>query len=1347
MSVPHTPHHDTDLTTLRPHGTSPAPSCPQAGDDRTRAPLSAGQERLWALAQADGTGVAYNEQMGFRLTGPLDPAVLAAAFDALVDRHEIMRTRLVPTEDGTAEQVVDPPGTGFRLTAEDLSALRDPVARLDAVQREECAAPFDFAAEALIRGRLLALGPAEHILVLTAHHSVFDGWSQNVMLSDLSAIYEALRLGEDRPPAPSGLRYTDYARAQRAWLARSGDAGPAAHEAYWRRQLSGAPPLIELPSDRPRPPVQDFRGGRVRVEIGEELTCELKTVAEKYQVSLYSVLMAGWYVLLARLSGETDIVVGVPTANRRGRGAENVMGFFVNTLALRVDVAASRTGAELLRAVRGALRDGLNHVDLPFSRVVEAVNPPRGAGHTPLFQTLFAWVPPLGGHLRLPGVETTPVPAPYAPAKFDLALALAEVDGRITGELDYATALFDRATAERFTAFFTRLLTQLAEDPERDPAVPSLLEPEEERRLLAEWSDGGPAPDVPAAWSGGAVTAFEEQVRQRPAAPALVCGGTSLDYAALDRRANRLAGALVARGVRRGEVVGLHTGRSTELVVGVLGVLKAGAAYLPLDPGQPLERLRMMAEDAVPALVLSDAPEPPEGWTRLREVEAEGPADDAPGVAVGPADLAYVIYTSGSTGRPKGVAVTHGSVRNLILTWCERFGTFPGQPASAWSSIGFDASVHEILMPLTTGAALHLVPDAVRTDPEELMAWLREHRVVQAFLPPAYVRWIDEAPAERLAGLSLRRLLTGVESLPERALAGMCHHLPELRICFGYGPTEATLYSTAHTDPRPLDRPCPIGRPLPGTRLYLLDAHLRPVPPGVVGEVFLGGASLALGYLHRPGLTDERFVADPFRPGERIYRTGDLARWLPDGSAVYAGRADDQVKLRGFRIEPAEVEAALLRLPGVREAAVLPDRDAAGEPRLVAGLALRDGAAPPGGWRAALAPALPDHMIPAVFVELERLPVNRSGKLDRAALLALAPSAPPGQVNTASPRDHTEMALHRIWSRVLVHPSIGVCDNFFDIGGTSISAIKMTHAVREEFGVRVPVQDVLRHPTLEAFAARLRRGSSPVARAGSLVEFRPGDGRRRVVCVHPAGGTAFCYLSLASALPEHIGVSGIQSPGIEPGEEALPSVEAMAEAYLKLVAPGPDESLVLCGLSYGGLVAHEVGRLLAASGHTRLSVVLLDTFATDDTGVLESIAPVDAAEFREKLVRFNGMYPGIEDDQVDRYFRIYNHNRMTARDYRVPPSRARLVFVQAASDDTGGADGADHGDDGEAARAFWRRRARGGLLVEPVSCGHWDLLESDEVPHVARLIEDELGRMSVPPGDTPAVTGPRTTEA
>ncbi|MFG2913427.1 amino acid adenylation domain-containing protein [Kitasatospora sp. NPDC048298] len=1343
--------------THQPHGTTTdqadAPPARQDGGPAAAGgplpELSPGQRRLWMLAQLDGAGTAYNETLAFALRGPLDRAVLARAFDELVSRHEVLRTRLVATGDDV-HQLVGPPDSGYALVTDDLTGLPDADARVAALQRAEADTPFDLGRGPLARGRLIALAEEHHVLLLTLHHTVFDGWSMNVILREVGTLYTAFRDGADSPLPPLSLQYADYARWQRAWAA--GDE-PAVQAAHWRAALAGAPTLLELPTDRPRPPEQDYRGGRVPILVDGELGTALKELARQQGATLFTAVLAGWSVVLSRLTGQSDIVVGVPSANRRRGGFSELVGFFVNSLAVRVDLADSPTGSALLKQTRAALRAALQHQDLPFEQVVELVNPPRSTAHTPLFQTMLAWQPSRNGALDLPGIEVEPFPIPYAAAKFDLALSLAEEeDGRVTGYLDYACALFDRRTVERYAGYLRRVLTQLVDRPDLGVDDLELMDEEERRLVLSDWSGADRADradrtrrDDRDEASAGLVERFQAQVRARPTAPALVCAGERLDYAELDRRANRLAHALIARGVGPDQVVGLHSGRSTELVVGVLGILKAGAAYLPLDPGQPVERLAAMVEDAAPALVLSDAELPSEGRHSLRAVEAEARRDDAPEVTAGPSQLAYVIYTSGSTGRPKGVAVTRGSVTNLLDTWLARFGATPGEAASAWSSIGFDASVHELLLPLTTGAVLHLVPEELRGDPEELLAWMREHRVVQAFLPPSYVTWIDEDPGARLAGLALRQLLTGVEPLPERALHRLRQALPGLRVCYGYGPTEATLYSTAYTDPQPLDRPCPIGRPLDNTRLYLLDRRLRPVPTGVTGEVHLGGASLARGYLHRPDLTAERFRDDPFVPGERLYRTGDLARWLPDGNAQYLGRADDQVKLRGFRIEPGEVEAALLALPGVREAAVLADRDATGELRLMAGVGVglgegRDDAQPrrPHEWRAALARRLPDYMIPALFVELPRLPLNRSGKLDRAALLDAARSATRTQVNTASPRDHVEMALHTIWRRVLLHPGIGISDDFFELGGTSISAIKVALAVREEFGETLPIREIVQNPTIEALAERIRAGASGTAAGapdGNLVEFRAGDGRQRVVCVHPAGGTAFCYLPLAAALPERVGVLGMQSPGINPGETPLPTVEAMAERYLALVDPRPDETLVLCGLSYGGLVAHEMGRRLALAGHTRFSVVLLDTHGTEDAERLASIEPVPMAEFRDKLVRFNGMYPGIEDEQIERYFRIYNHNRMTARDYQAPPSPARLVLVEAAGDGAEEQEQQQQEQRQQAleVRAFWQRRAGGGLLVEPVAGGHWDLLESAEVPRIAELIAAELDRFPVPP--------------
>ncbi|MET9480180.1 amino acid adenylation domain-containing protein [Streptomyces sp. NPDC006638] len=1290
---------------------------------------SLAQQRLWFLSQLRGASQAYNEAMAYRLRGPLDRAVLGRALDALVSRHEALRTRLVAVE-GEVFQRIDPPDTGYTLVVDDLTGCADAEERLAALQGEEAATPFDLGRGPLVRGRLVVLGAREHVLLLTMHHTVFDGQSMDIMLRELGPVYATFVRGADDPSPPPGAQYADYARRQRAEAeaAASGDA-PDAHAAYWKEHLAGAPPLLTLPTDRPRPAEQDYRGGRVRVVLDEELTTALRGLARRNGGTLFVAVLTGWSVVLSRLTGQTDLVVGTPTANRRRGDAAGVIGFFVNSLPLRVDLSGSPTAEDMLRRVRGVVRGALDHQDVSFDRVVELVNPPRSVAHTPLFQTMFAWQPSRKGLLELPDIEVDPVGIPHAAAKFDLSLSLAETDGRVIGYLDYASALFDRATAERYAGHLRQVLTEMAVHPGREVADLALVDADERRRLLADW-DATEGPEaLPPSSRGGLVERFEEQVRIRPAGTALVCAGERLDYATLERRANRLAHALTARGVRRDQVVGLHAGRSVGLVVGILGILKAGAAHLPLDPGQPAGRLAAMVEDAAPALVLSDADTPPDGWHKLASVEAEGRRDDAPGIEVSPSQLAYVIHTSGSTGRPKGVAVTHASVLNLFDNWRARMGDTPGEATSAWSSTGFDASVHEILLPLTTGAVLHVVPDDLRGDPEALMGWLREHRIVQAFLPPSYVKWIDESPGTRLEGLRLRQLLTGVESLPEAALHRMREALPGLRICYGYGPTETTLYSTAYLDPGPSGRQCPIGRPVGNTRLYLLDERLGPVPAGVTGEVYLGGASLARGYLNRPDLTAERFVADPFVPGARMYRTGDLARRLPDGNAEYVGRGDDQLKLRGFRIEPGEIEAALLALPGVREAAVLADRDAGGEPRLVAGIGRGD-AAPrqPHEWRAALSERLPDYMIPALFAELPSLPLSRNGKLDREALLRVARTDAPVQVNQASPRDHIELTLYRIWQDILLHADIGVQDSFFDIGGTSLSAIKLAHAIREAFGEMLPIRDIMLHPTIEALGGRLRRGAPgrPPGTPGNLIEFREGDGQHRVVCVHPAGGTAFCYLSLAKALPDSYGVYGIQSPGVNPGETFLPTVEAMAEAYLALVEPLLDGPLVLSGLSYGGLVAHEMARRLAAAGRTDVSVVLLDTQATDDPADRAALGPVEIDEFRDKLVKFNGMYPGIEDEQIEQYFHVYNHNRMTARSHVPAPSGARLVLVQAVE---GGTDTPLT----DAVRAFWERRGLGGFRVEPVDCDHWEMLESAGVLRVAAVIEDELARFPAPP--------------
>jgi amino acid adenylation domain-containing protein len=1288
-------------------------------------PLSSSQRQLWYLDQLSPGNPFYNNPSAFEISGELNQAALRAAVDEVVRRHESLRT-VFGLMDGEPCQLVQPPGP-VPMPLIDLSGLPagERAERARQLTEADAQAPFDLGTGPLLRTSLLDLGDGRYRWLVNVHHIVADGWSIGILVHEVGELYAAYLRGEESPLPELAVQYPDYALWQRA---RSG-TGTADTLDYWTAELAGAPTLLPLPTDRPRPATQRFRGERLSVTASADTLRGLHAVSRAENATLFMTLLASLSVLLWRYSGSDDLCVGTPFANRNSSEVEDLIGHFINTVVVRTRVAGEQPFAELLGTVRDTVLQAYAHADQPFEQLVEALHPERHASYSPLFQVMLVLQNMPLGELELPGLALRPLETSTGAARFDLSLEVTERAGELELSFEYDSDLFDAATVARMAGHYVRLLEQLGADPQLPVGRARLLSDAEREHELY----GCNATAVQLAGPADLVRRLQAAAAEYPDQPAVVSGAERLDYASLQRRANRLAAALIARGVRPDQLVGLHAGRSVELAVGILGILQAGAAYLPLDPSLPDERLAGMVADARPALVLTTLADPaPAGWLPLAAVESEGRREDVPEVSIRPANLAYAIYTSGSTGRPKGVAVSHASIANLLDHWLARVGPSGpagGAAAALWSSIGFDVSVQEILLPLTTGATLHLVPDELRADPEALMGWLREHRIVQAYLPPAFVHWIDEAPAERLAGLALRQLLVGVEPLPELALHRMAETLPGLRILNGYGPTETSVYSTAYLDPQPLARQCPIGGPLANTRLYLLDERLQPVPVGVAGEIYLGGAGVARGYLGRPGQTAERFVADPFVAGERMYRTGDLGRRLPDGTISYAGRRDHQVKLRGFRVELGEIEAVLREQPGVREAAVLLDQNGS-EPRLVAALAC--GVAPahqPAEWREALSRQLPGYMIPAVFLELPELPMTANGKLDRAALLDQARADGPMQVNQSAPRDHVELALYQIWQRLLVHSDIGIRDSFFDVGGSSISAIKLAHAIAEEFGQRLAVSEVVAHPSIEALAARLRNGTdSADGPPDNLIEFRPAaagsSGPRRVVCVHPAGGTAFCYLSLAKVLPDDYGVYGIQSPGVNPGEAFLPTVEAMAESYLRRIEHLLDGPLLLTGLSYGGLVAYEMGRRLALAGNTRVSVLLLDTQGTDDPEERAAIEGVDLPEFRDKLIRFNGMYPGIEDAQIEQYHRIYNHNRLTMRDYLTPPSPARLVLLQAVAN--------REAEDVEQAQQFWGRRVgdlSSAWKVETVHCDHWEILESDEVRGVAALITTELDRL------------------
>ncbi|MBX9399679.1 non-ribosomal peptide synthase/polyketide synthase [Lysobacter sp. BMK333-48F3] len=1034
-----------------------------AADRRRPLPLSWSQQRLWFLDRLDAAaGAAYHIAAGVRLRGALDESALARALQRIGERHESLRTVFEHGADGPVQVVRDE--AGWTLQREDLEAL--PAEEREAALQQACsgwaAAPFDLAAQPPVRARLLRLQADEHVLVLVQHHIVSDGWSQGVLVRELGALYAAYAQGRPDPLPPLPLQYADYAAWQRARLSQADQADQV--EA-WCAQLRGAPELLALPSDRPRPPVQSYRGGRLAVRLDAPLTRRLRELAQAQGTTLYTVLLAGWSALLSRLSGQDDVVIGSPAANRPRVELEGLIGFFVNTLALRMRVEEGATTAALLAQARARVLEGQGRQEVPFERVVEALHPQRSLSHSPVFQTLLSLDNTPQRSLALPGLEVEGYAVAHGATQFDLSLTLREEGAELSGAIEYASDLFDASTVARWSHWLERLLGAMADSPEAAVASLPLLD-EQERRQLLQASAGASAE----ASDRTLVELFEAQVARTPEAVALRSGEAQLSYAQLEAASNRVAHALIGLGVVPDACVGLCADRGVELIVGLLGILKAGGAYVPLDPGYPRERVLQMLDDAAPVAVVSAGGAAArlgiDGY-RVLEVEAtaDSPQTHAPEVALRPEHLAYVIYTSGSTGRPKGVAIEHRNTANL-LAWAQ--GAFQPQDLARTvcsTSVNFDLAVFELFVPLTQGGSVVLVQDLLRAGAELEGATLVNTvpSVLKAVLDagglPASVRGIN------LAGEPLKR------ELVEQAFA----QTQTAWVANLYGPTETTTYSTWVSMPRDAGFVSGIGVPVANTRAYVVDERGELVPPGVVGELWLGGAGVARGYLHRPELTAERFIDDPFAEGGRIYRTGDLVRRRRDGGLDYLGRNDFQVKLRGYRIELGEIESALQACAGVREAVVVAHGDAGGERRLVAywlGEAVEAAS-----LRSQLQSRLPEYMLPSTYVHMERWPLTPNGKLDRAALPAPEGEAHARQAYEA-PQGEVEQALAQLWTQLLGVERIGRHDHFFALGGHSLLAVRLQARVQERLGVELPLREVFAEPTLAGQARRVQAAGS-----------------------------------------------------------------------------------------------------------------------------------------------------------------------------------------------------------------------------------------------------------------------------
>ncbi|API55157.1 non-ribosomal peptide synthetase (plasmid) [Rhizobium leguminosarum] len=1040
-------------------------------------PLSYSQQRLWFLSQLDEDSTNYNIPLGWRLQGRLDGVAWRRSLDRLFARHEALRCTFVAGEDEPQVQILSG-DRGLPLVEHDLRDRPDAQAALLDLCQEEARTPFDLAREPLIRGRLIRLADEEHVFLLTQHHIVSDGWSMGVLVRELSSLYRAFEAGEDDPLPPLAIQYPDYAAWQRQWL--SGERLQRQAQ-YWRDTLSGAPARLALPTDRPRPAQQSFAGASVPVVIDRALTRGLRRLSRQHGTTLFMTVLAAWAAVLSRLSGQDDIVIGVPTANRRHRELEDLIGFFVNTLAVRIDLSGEPSVSDLLERARRAALTAQDHQDLPFEQVVEIVQPPRALDRTPLFQVGLAWQNNTVGSLDLPGLRVEAAGEGLDQVKFELELNLGEQGEVIDGTLGYATALFDRATIERQCGYLLALLRAMVADADRPVRELDIL-PAEERSYLLEELNRTEA-DYPLDLCVHEL--FEAQVRRAPDAVALVFEEQSISYGALNADANQLAHHLIGLGVRPDQPVAICVERSPAMVVGLLAILKAGGAYVPLDPAYPSERLRQLLDDAGPRLLLCDAAGRAalgaEAIANLSVVDlnaatpawADQSADDPDPHALGltARHLAYVIYTSGSTGTPKGVMVEHRNTVNLLHWSGGVFAESEIRRTLFSTSVCFDLSVYECFLPLSQGSKLYLVEDALKLARTSVDASLINT------VPSAITALVNQKAVPASASV--------INLAGERVKADLIERIFEStrvqKICTLYAPSETTTYSTWICMPRGQAVVETIGRPIANTRIYLLDGHGAPVPFGAVGELYIGGAGVARGYLNRPDLTAERFLADPFsgKADARMYRSGDLARYLPDGNLEFLGRNDDQVKIRGFRIEPGEIAARLLEHELVGDAAVVAHADAGGDKRLVAyvvvkttdGSAEADGAGLAASLRAHLGGLLPDYMVPSAFVRLEALPLTVNGKLDRKALPVPDDDAYARRAYEA-PQGEIETLLAGIWAELLGVERVGRHDNFFELGGHSLLAVQMMERLRR-LSLGVEVRTVFAKPMLADLAANL----------------------------------------------------------------------------------------------------------------------------------------------------------------------------------------------------------------------------------------------------------------------------------
>ncbi|WP_234017158.1 non-ribosomal peptide synthetase [Nostoc sp. 'Lobaria pulmonaria (5183) cyanobiont'] len=1050
--------------------------------DSYNLPLSFAQQRLWFLAQLEPNSPFYNVPAAVRLQGELNFNALQQSFNEIVCRHEALRTNF-QTVEGQAIAVISK-AKPLILPKIDISEL--PLNRQEVEVRQqalqEVQTPFELTSDLLLRVKLLRLNEQEHIVLLTMHHIVSDGWSVGVLMQELAKLYPAFFNQQLSPLAELPIQYVDFAVWQREWLQAE---VLQSQLSYWRKQLQGAPELLELPTDYLRPAIQTFWGANYSFELSKELSASLNKLSQQQGSTLFMTLLAAFQTLLWRYTGQEDIVVGSPIANRNRAEIEGLIGFFVNTLVLRTNLAGNPSFEELIKRVREVALGAYAHQDLPFELLVEQLQPQRDLSYTPLFQVMFVLHNFPMSVLELPGLTLTPIKSERKTAHFDLILSMTETESGLEGRLEYNIDLFEEKTITRMVDHWRRLLEAIVANPQQRLSEFQLLTESEQQQLLVEWNQT----QVEYPQDKCIYELFEAQVKKTPDAVAVVFESKQLTYWELNARANQLAHYLQSLGVKPEVLIGICVERSVEMAVAILATLKAGGVYIPIDPNYPTQRITEISKDAGIEIILTQQhlevllEEQSRQLVALdsnRSEIAEQPTDNCHSQA-NSENLAYVIYTSGSTGKPKGVAVTHQALVNYALEIANQFKLQKSDRVLQFASIGFDVVVEELFPTWIKGATVVLPGTSKTLSCQEFQQLIEIEQLTVFELPTAYWhQWVSELySVQETVPICVRLAIVG----GERILGERLRQWQQLStsLIHVYGLTETTVTSTLYhlnSDAELLEAATelPIGQPVANTEIYLLDSYLQPVPVGVPGEIYLGGAGLARGYLNRPELTAQRFIPNPFsqNAGARLYRTGDQARYLPDGNIEYIGRIDHQVKLRGFRIELGEIESILSQIPEVKECVVIDREDIPDQKRLVAYLVTEESQEfAIAQVRSFLKSQLPDYMIPSAFVELKTLPLTSNGKIDRKILPVPDWTRLEAEATFVPPQSPLEEAIAEIWVQLLNVNQIGINDNFFDLGGHSLIATQLVSRLRKAFQVELPLRYIFEFPTIAELAVTI----------------------------------------------------------------------------------------------------------------------------------------------------------------------------------------------------------------------------------------------------------------------------------